>query len=354
VKKLTAGAFLLRDYEVDAVLISRLSKIRWLTDFTGSRAMLIIQEQGCHLVTDARYTEQAQAEVQHAAVVISTEAFYQDSDIRGLLDGAKRALFEGDHRTVMEQEAWVEAFPKIDWVPGRHLFQQQIACKTETELAHMRRAQEITETAFRAVLEILRPGMTEKEVAAELIYTHLRGNAECMSFEPIVASGPRSALPHARPTDRILALNEIILIDMGCVYRGYASDMTRIVALGDPGDRVKEIYGVVLEAQSRALEAARAGMSAQMLDREARGVIEAAGYGDLFTHGLGHGIGMDVHEWPRVSAKSQDYMPDGTVVTIEPGIYLRDQFGIRIEDTIAIKEGGSQRLGTLGRELITL
>jgi Xaa-Pro aminopeptidase len=191
-------------------------------------------------------------------------------------------------------------------------------------------------------------------VAAEIVYQHLQRGAARMSFDPIVAGGEHGAIPHNRPTGRVLKQGDMVVLDFGCVIDGYASDMTRTVALGEPGASARAVYDVVLDAQERAIDAVHAGMSTKALDRVARDTITEAGYGEYFGHGLGHGIGLQTHEWPRLSYHVDDELPEGATVTIEPGIYLPGQFGVRIEDIVVVRDGGCQNLTSSPKSLIVL
>lgn len=218
----------------------------------------------------------------------------------------------------------------------------------------MRRAQAVTDAVFEHLLEFIKPGMQEQEIAAEIVYQHLSRGAERMSFDPIVASGPNAALPHGRPTSKRLQQGELVLVDMGCFVDGYASDMTRTIAIGEPGDEARAVYNLVLDAQERAIESAHGGIASADLDDAARSVIAAGGYGDYFSHGLGHGVGLQIHEWPRVSYHVDYTLPVGAAVTIEPGIYLPDRIGVRIEDLIILREDGCDNLTASPKSLICL
>jgi Xaa-Pro aminopeptidase len=230
-----------------------------------------------------------------------------------------------------------------------------VAEKEDEEVERIRRAQQVTESVFEHVLTFLEPGLLEREVAAEITYEHLRRGAETMAFDPIVASGPNGALPHARPTDRTLQRGDLVVLDMGCIRDGYASDMTRTVALGAPSQAAQTGYEVVREAQNQALDAARSGLTGKELDGVARDVIEKAGLGQYFSHGLGHGIGLQVHEWPRISRTVDHELPVGACVTIEPGVYVPDKgYGVRIEDIVALQENGSENLTSTPKELIVI
>jgi Xaa-Pro aminopeptidase len=245
-------------------------------------------------------------------------------------------------------------FADVEWIGVKEVLVRDIAQKSDAEVERIREAQRLTEAVFEAVLDWVRPGISEKEISAEIIYRHLQLGAQRMSFEPVVASGPNSALPHAQPTDRILRDEDVLLLDFGCFLDGYASDMTRTIALGQPSSDVREVYEVVLDAQIRALAAARSGMLAVDLDSAARAVIEEAGYGKQFSHSLGHGVGLRIHEWPRISHTAEYMLPEHCVVTIEPGVYLPGRFGIRIEDMIRLQPMGSENLTRAPKELIVI
>jgi Xaa-Pro aminopeptidase len=262
-----------------------------------------------------------------------------------------RVLFQADHVTVARRDQLQEHLGQINWVPGTAVLTELIGIKEDREVERLRRAQRVTESVFDHILDVLEPGMTEREVAAEVTYQHLKRGAEKMSFDPIVASGSNGALPHARPTDRTLRTGDLVVLDMGGFVEGYASDMTRTVAIGQPSDAARRGYEVVRRAQQRALDAAEAGMTGKELDAVARTVIEQAGLGDAFSHGLGHGIGLQVHEWPRVSHTVDQELPAGACVTIEPGVYVPDdEYGVRIEDIVVLRENGCERLTTASTE----
>lgn len=340
----------LHNLHADAILVTFMPDIRWATGFTGSNGLLIVLPERSHFVTDGRYKVQAQREVVNAEVHISGDGLIKHVDQEKLLGDAITVLYQGDKVTVADLEAWRGQLPAVKWQSVTELLSREVATKSPEEVTTIRNAQAITDDVFNYIHGFIKPGMREKEVAAEIVYQHLCRGAERMSFDPIVASGPRSALPHGRPTDRRIRQDEILLIDMGCVLNGYASDMTRTLAIGDPGDEARAVYNLVLEAQNRAIEAAHGGMASAELDRVARGVIEAGGYGTYFSHGLGHGIGLQTHEWPRVSYHVEYDLPVGAAVTIEPGVYLPDQFGVRIEDIIVLREAGSDNLSASPKE----
>lgn len=342
----------LQELEVDALLLTRLPDIRWACGFSGSNAALLVGSAEAHFITDGRYTDQAREEVGGADIHVTRNglmSYLQDND---LLVSFEHIGVQADHLTVSQYERLREEHPETTWQPSVHALTDLVASKDEGEVDRIRGAQAITESVFDEVVDLLAPGLTEREVAAEITYRHLQHGADAMAFPPIVASGPNGAQPHARPTDRVLREGELVVLDMGCFRNGYASDMTRTVAIGEPSPEAREGYKVVRKAQARALDAAEAGMTGRELDAVARTTIENAGLGDYFSHGLGHGIGLQVHEWPRVSHSVDDELPVGCCVTIEPGVYRPDQgFGVRIEDIVVLKEGNSENLTHTPKDL---
>ncbi len=338
----------------DALWITSLPHIRWACGFSGSNGILISRDDTAHFVSDGRYATQARAEVRGAEVHISGPDLIDHAADKDLLRGCRRVVFESDDVTVSTLGKVEDAFPDVDWSGKRDLLTRIVASKDPEEVRRIRAAQEITDAVFERLLDWLGPGLTEKQIAAEIVYEHLKRGAERMSFEPIVASGPNSALPHARPSDRQVQRGDVLLLDFGCVVDGYASDMTRTVAMGNVDSEARHIYDIVLEAQMKAIEQARSGMASNTLDGLARSVIEQSGFGDAFSHGLGHGVGLQTHEWPRVSYSVEYPLPRDVVVSIEPGIYLPDRFGVRIEDLVVLRENGAEVLTTASKEWTVL
>ena len=344
---------LVAEREVEALLITFLPDIRWATGFSGSNGL--VRPNGVRFYTDGRYSVQARREIQEGVEVFVPGyelATFMSSEKH--LSGVERVGFQSDHATVAQLAEWEELFPGVEFVPMTGLFEALAGRKDDAEVARIRAAQAITEAVFDHMLGVIAPGMTEHDVAAEIVYQHLRRGASKMSFDPIVASGAQGALPHARPSSKKLEAGELVVLDFGCFLDGYASDMTRTIALGEPGDEAREVYDVVLRAQQAALDAARAGLTTRELDKTARDVIIAAGYGDYFAHGLGHGVGLQIHEWPRVSYHVDYALPAGATVTIEPGVYLPGKFGVRIEDIIVLREDGNDNLTGSPKSLIVV
>ncbi|QXD15510.1 Xaa-Pro peptidase family protein [Rhodocaloribacter litoris] len=340
--------------EAGAALITSLPDVRWACGFTGSNGVLIVRPGAAHLITDGRYRVQAEREVRDAAVHAPGYDLLGYAAEAGLFEAGEKVLLQAEHVTLAGQARLRALFPDVAWHPVEQLLVRLVAEKAPEEVACIRRAQRLTEAVFSELLDLLRPGMTEREVAAEIVYRHLRHGAERMAFEPIVAAGPNGALPHARPTHRKIETGDLVVLDFGGVVDGYASDLTRTVAVGEPGEEARRVYDVVRAAQRQALAAARAGIIARELDAAARDVIAAAGYAEYFPHSLGHGIGLQTHEWPAVSFRSEEALPAGAAVTIEPGIYLPGRFGVRIEDIVVLHDGGCENLTTAPKELIVL
>lgn len=342
-------------HNADAALLTFLPNIQWACGFSGSNGLLLVGSNDAVFVSDGRYETQARREVEGAEVHIPGYNLYEYVEEANLLEDADTVLYQSDHVTVDRLEKLRDRFADVEWEGVSEFLTSPIASKDEEEIERIQSAQRTTDAVFEHLLDVIEPGLTEREVAAEIIYQHLRRGADKMSFDPIVASGPNAALPHARSSDRTIQEGDVLLIDMGCFKDGYASDMSRTLAIGEPSDQAFcEVYETVLKAQQSAIEAARSSMTGKELDAVARDVIEEEGYGDHFSHGLGHGLGLEIHEWPKLSYHVAHDLPEGAAVTIEPGIYLQDRFGVRIEDIVVLRENGCENLTNSPKELITI
>ena len=248
---------------------------------------------------------------------------------------------------------WKDSLP-CELVAAQGLLDGLRAAKDEEELARMRQAQRITDEAFREILNFIRPGLTEQEVAARLVYELLRRGGRRVSFDPIVAAGANGSMPHAVPGETVIQPGMFVTMDFGCVYEGYCSDMTRTVAVGQPTDEMERVYHTVLEAQRAGIAAARAGVTGSEVDRAARQAIQQAGYGSFFSHSFGHSLGLEIHESPNASPSEQTVFPAGAVISAEPGIYLPGHFGVRIEDVLVLREGGCEDITQAPKNLIVL
>ncbi len=344
----------MRAQGLDALLLTSLPNIRWLTGFTGSSGLCVVTARRGAFISDPRYAIQSRAEVRGFRRVISSRGLLDAVSEHGLLAGCRRVGFESQHVTHAQYRTMRRIFGSVSFRPTDDLAEGLELVKDDGELALLREAVRITDGAFRHVLAVIRPGVRESDVAAEITFFQKRAGAERDAFETIVAGGARAALPHARASSRRLRAGDLVILDFGCTVGGYSSDLTRTVAVGKASRRAREIHGVVREAQAAAVAAARGEIPARDLDAVARNVIAAAGFGRYFVHSLGHGLGLHVHERPRVSALSTELLRTGSVITIEPGIYIPGFGGVRIEDDVVLEEKGCHVLNTAPRELIVI
>jgi Xaa-Pro aminopeptidase len=342
------------------LLVTHLPDIRYLSGFTGSSAALAVTRRTIRLFTDGRYTAQAAEEV-HAAQfeIVSGSPAVAAVQWLAAQPGAEGAGFDPARSTVAELARWKAALPgrlrrSFLCALAAPIVESLRMVKDEDELALMSRAALVGCDLFEHMLGFIRPGLREIEVAAELEYQARQLGAEGMSFETIVASGARSALPHGRATAAPLPRKGFLTLDFGIILGGYCSDMTRTVFLGRPRAKERAAYEAVLEAQQAGVAAVRAGASCEEVDEAARGVLRNAGLAEAFSHSTGHGVGLEIHESPRVGAGQKTRLLAGMVITIEPGIYLAGEFGIRIEDMVAVTASGGQVLTPAPKALIEL
>ena len=322
---------------------------------TGTDGVALVTTEGNFYFTDSRYIEAAENTVENAAIGLADrEKGYVAWLGEALaLPGARRIGFEDETMTVAEHRLYSEKL-QAELVPASAFLRELRAQKDPEELERMEQAQRIAEKALGQILAEIRPGVTEKEIAARLQYLMLHFGAERMSFDPIVASGPNGSMPHAVPTERKIQTGEFVTMDFGCVYKGYCSDMTRTVCVGRPTEEMKRVYETVLRAQLTGIAAARAGATGAQIDGAAREVIRRAGYGEYFGHAFGHGVGAEIHESPNATPGNDKPLPVGSVISAEPGIYLPGRFGVRIEDVLVLEEGGCRDLTEAGKELLCL
>jgi len=341
---------------LDALLISQPENLRYLSGFAGSSGWLLISGQNAILATDFRYVEQAKGESPGFEI---TQTKQQLRDwLPGLVSdfGWYKLGLEANFISYDSYHKLSEAIKtkqvNLELVPTTGIVEQLRSIKEPGELGFITKAIELTDAAFEQARAIIRPGITEKEAAWEIEKILRQEGSEGIPFEIIVASGSNSALPHARPTEKTICSGEPVLIDMGARINGYCSDFSRTLFLGKADKTFREIYSIVLKAQATAIERIESGMDASQADRFARSVVEQAGYGDAFGHGLGHGVGLAVHESPSLGPSSTDSLTDGMVFTIEPGIYLAGQGGVRIEDMVVLKNGKAKVLTKGKRDLL--
>jgi Xaa-Pro aminopeptidase len=340
---------------LNAILVTHPSNVRWLCGFSGSNGWLLLRPRSAVFVTDSRYDEQAHSEVHEAALLIAGQERLSDALQRsGALRNLQRLGFEADrlswslHRTLKRRFQGIELAALDDTVEALR------RCKSQHEIDILRSAIEIAETVMQEVTEKLRPGVLERDIAAWISYRMRLLGAEGDAFPPIVLFGQRTSLIHGQPGDAALRRGDTVLIDIGCRYRGYCSDITRTFACGRIDSRLREAYEALRQAQSLAVEKACSGVSVVALDRLLRDRLAENGWDAYFTHALGHGLGMDVHEGPLLSPRGQGTLSAGNVVTIEPGIYIPGVGGLRIEDVVLPRSNGGERLTTFPRELMVL
>jgi Xaa-Pro aminopeptidase len=326
------------DQHLDAILVSQPENRRYLSGFCGSAGWLLITADRQVLATDFRYYEQAAQEAPGFELARITTKFPKLlPDLMADLD-TRRLGFESQHVCVDELDTWSEAVADVEWVPLKDTVERLRAVKDEGEIEALRRSAAVTDAAFAHLLDALEPGMTERQAAWE-VESHMRMHgATKVAFDLIVAAGPNGARPHAHPGDHAIQAGEPIVIDIGCVLDGYCSDMTRTLCLGKPSPEYIAVWEIVLKAHKAAETAIHAGMSAVEADALARDPIAEAGHADHFGHGLGHGVGLAVHEGPWASRFSEDTLEAGMSLTIEPGIYLPGEFGVRIEDLVIVRQ----------------
>jgi Xaa-Pro aminopeptidase len=338
---------LLAERELDRMLVTDLTNVRYLTGFTGTNGACVCGPGVRLFLTDFRYTERAAAEVEGwEAVTISADWL---GGIAERLQG--RVGFEDDHMSVRLLEKLKEKLGEgTEMVPAGGRVEELRRVKDEGELAAIAEASELADEVWRWSLERGLAGRTEREVA-RAAEARIREHGGEPSFPAIVAAGPNGAQPHAEPGEREIGRGELVVFDMGAQLDGYCSDGTRTFATGEPGEEARAVYETVREAQAAALEAIRAGVKGEDVDKVARKVIDEAGHGDRFGHGLGHGVGLEVHEGPRLSLRSDDVLAAGEVVTVEPGIYLPGEFGVRIEDLVVVTDDGLRNLSPLPKAL---
>lgn len=337
--------------DLHACIIKGMDNISYLTGFRGSEGTLLVTKGDAVLLTDSRYTTYAQ-EIARNTIVVETKGKDQTLGILFERYGIKRTGFDSYHTAFETYRAWKQDNPDIEFVPIADDIESIRRRKELEEIAAVRRAIDIATQAFTAIYDMITPGRTEREIANELDYEMRRLGADAPSFETIVASGPRAALPHARPTDKILESGETVIVDFGCQRDGYCSDETCTLSLGEAKGEMKRIYGVVQAAKQKGIGAVKAGLPVQELDMIVRGFVEEAGYGEFFRHGTGHGIGVAVHEFPAVTNRSQGLLEESMIITVEPGIYIPHVGGVRLEDMVLVTENGGEVLTRLRKDLI--
>ena len=343
----------------DALLISHLPNIRYLCGFTGSAGLLLVEERGSVFFTDVRYHTQAHEEVKGAKVVIAPKAVLSGL---GEFLGARRKRargwtigLEAEHFTIAEKKRLAQVRPAgVRLKDAPSIVERARMVKDDDELERIRAAVALGAKLFERALEVLRPGVKETEVAAEMELAARRGGAEQMSFPTIIASGARSALPHGRASDQAIPPGGFVVCDFGVILSGYCSDQTRSVWVGAVSEDARKAYQAVREAQQAAIDAVRPGVPVGEVDAAARKVLRKAGLGRYFTHSTGHGVGLEIHETPRVADGQREVLQPGTVITIEPGVYFPGKWGLRIEDMVAVTASGCEVITPTSKNFVAV
>jgi Xaa-Pro aminopeptidase len=350
------------EHKLQALLVSHPANVRYLCGFTGSAGALLTDPDKSVFFTDGRYAQQAQDEVQGAKVVIARKLpLTAAADWLGRPRQNSRAAksqvlgFEGDHLTVAARRGLAECLPRhIRLREAAPLVERARMVKDADEVDAIRSAVVAGARLFDRALEVIRPGVCEIEVAAEMEYAARKAGAEGMSFATIIASGARSALPHARASAAPIVTGGFVVCDFGVILHGYCSDRTRTVCVGSATAEARRVYGAVLEAQHAAIDAVRAGVRVSQVDHVARKVLLGNGLAGYFTHSTGHGVGLEIHEAPRVAKGQDEVLRAGMVITIEPGVYLPQRWGVRIEDMVVVTEQGCEVLIPTQKEFIVI
>ena len=341
---------------IDALLVTKLANVRYLTGFTGSAAILLVTPGGALFVTDGRYRQRAQEELGAAGADARVEIGLTGAAQRDLLVGAvaagSRLGLEEHSVTWAQQIDYAGAFAGVEVVPAGELVESLRRVKDAGEIDRIRRACAIADDAFQSLWPMLGERPTEREFALALEFAMRERGASGNSFDPIIASGPNGSKPHHVPSDRVIERNELIVCDFGCIVEGYCSDMTRTVSVGDPGPEARHLYDVVLRSQQAGRAAVAADVACSEVDRVSRDVIAGEGWADAFSHSTGHGVGLEIHEAPRVASTAGDTLLVNDVVTVEPGVYLPGIGGVRIEDTVVVGATGAESLTLTPKDLV--
>ncbi len=343
----------LKDQELDALLITSAQNRRYITGFTGSAGVVLVTVDKALFITDFRYTEQAGEQVKDFEIIEHKQPIHQEVAEQVKKLGSRKIGFEKADLTYGLFEQYRDQI-EAELVPTSGLVEKLRLIKSAEELDIIKSAAQIADAAFEHILTFIKPGVKEIDVSNELEFFMRKQGATSSSFDIIVASGLRSALPHGVASEKEIQKGELVTLDFGALYKGYASDITRTVAVGAISDELRSIYNTVLEAQLKGMEGIKAGITGKEADALTRDYIEEKGYGSYFGHSTGHGLGLDVHEGPALSHRSQQVLEEGMVVTVEPGIYIPDVGGCRIEDDTLVTKDGNESLSFASKELITL
>ena len=340
--------------KLDGMYITNLTNVRYLTGFTGSAGSLLILNDEQHFFTDGRYTSQCKDQIKDCKVHIVGSAHYRYIAKNNLIADSLLIGFESEHMNVSTYTSLKQLMPLITWFQVEGIIEEIAAVKDMLEINSLKTAIEITDDVFTKIIPELKEGAIERDIAAKISYLFKMNGAEGDSYESIIGSGWLGALPHARPTDKKFEKGDFVVMDFGALYNGYHADMTRTVVIGEATDKHKEIYDTVLQSQNAGIQLARAGVTGAAIDKACRDVIVSAGYGNKFIHSTGHGIGLEVHTYPRISSLNLKPLLENYVITIEPGIYIEGWGGVRIEDDCWIQKNKCLPLNKSTKEMLVL
>jgi len=343
----------LSEQNLDAMVLFSPVNIRYFSKFYITDGAAVITRSAAYLFTDSRYIEAARNQAEELEVRLFDREHRLSELIKAALDGCHAVAAEESTLSYADWAFWEKKL-EVSFVPGEELVKCLRMVKDPYETESIVAAQRIAEAALSDVLPMIRPGMSERELAAELTYRMLLHGGEGNSFDPIAITGTKTSMPHGVPGDQVIRAGDFVTMDFGCIKNGYCSDMTRTVAVGYATDEMREVYDTVLRAQLAGIEIARAGVSGADVHNAGAAVIEAAGYGACFGHGFGHGVGLEIHESPSAGPANEKVLPPGAVITAEPGIYLPGKFGVRIEDMLYLTSDGCLNLTEAPKELMIL
>ena len=339
---------------LDGMYITNLTNVRYLTGFTGSAGSMLIINNEKHFFTDGRYIEQSKEQVKNCKIHIVGGAHFKFIADNNLIKNNCKLGFESDHMSVAFFDSLSLLINNVEWVQCAQIIEKIAAVKDKFEIQSLQTAIDITDKVFMQIIPELKEGAKEIDIAAKISYLFKMNGAEGDSYDSIIGSGWLGALPHARPTDKAFEKGDFVVMDFGALYNGYHADMTRTVVIGKASDKHKEIYDIVLESQLAGIAKAKAGVTGAEVDHACRSIITKAGYGDKFIHSTGHGIGLEVHTYPRISSINKKPLLENYVITIEPGIYLEGWGGVRIEDDCLINKDQCTPLNQSTKEMLVL
>ena len=344
----------LSDLSLDGLYVTNLTNVRYLTGFTGSAGSLLLLGDQCHFFTDGRYTEQVKEQIKNCDIhIVGSSHFLAIKEKKIIHDGARIGI-ESAFVNIDLFDNITHQLNRVKWHKVEDIIGEIAAVKDQHEIDSLQTAIDITDQVFIEIIPELKVGAVEKHIAAKISYLFKMHGADGDSYDPIIGSGYLGALPHATPSDKKFEKGDFVVMDFGALYNGYHADMTRTVVIGSAIDRHKEIYDIVLASQLAGIKSARAGMTGKSLDAICRKIINDAGYGDKFIHSTGHGLGLEVHTYPRISSYNTSPLLENYVITIEPGIYLEGWGGVRIEDDCLIQKDGCIAMNNSTKEMLVL